>query len=137
MLEVEHYIFGRLSLPDTSEKHHIIRYSVQWYSQTSRFGKKERLKNDQRFFTVPSICVFTIYFINIPIIGRGRALCAAAFCTTLCAGHVSSISNLSRGQPNPRPDPLTLALTLTQTLWGARGRQGHSRGAACFGGVFF
>ena len=32
---------------------------------------------------------------------------------------------------------LTLARTRTRTLWGARGRQGQSRGsAACVGGVF-
>ena len=46
----------------------------------------------------------------------------------------------TRIQTNPTPG-LTLTLTqtpsLTQTLWGARGRQGLSRGsAACFGGVF-
>ena len=53
-------------------------------------------------------------------------------CRTLCG----QFELFTSAQTNPIPD-LTLTLTLTPTLWGARGRQGQTRGStACFGGVF-
>ena len=42
-----------------------------------------------------------------------------------------------RPRPNPTPTVKTLTLTLTSRLWGARGRQGRSRGfPTCFVGIF-
>ena len=90
-----------------------------------------------------------LLFMFLPIALRlPLYMCAGASCTQLWAGRISPISTLHvgpdqsnpRSDPNPNnrnrnPDPITL--TRTPTLWGARGRQGQSRGSAeCFDGVF-
>ena len=64
-----------------------------------------------------------------------RALSAGAACKkTSCRTLCGSFQPFTSVHTNPTPD---LTLTLIPTLWGARGRQGQSRGSvASFGGVF-
>ena len=67
-----------------------------------------------------------------------RPICrsfAGAAANNFLQDAVWPISTFHVGPDQPDPRPITLTLTLTPILWGARGRQGPSRGSAvCFGG---